>query len=198
MPDTQPQTDIDRLLRQRRTIKPEQYSAKPVPDALVWRMLANAHWAPTHGYTEPWCFKVFSGAGRRRLAEFQGELYDRLTPTEKQRPQKREKLLQRTLQASHVVLIGMVRHDQTAIPEVEEIEAVACAVQNMMLTAAAEGVGSYWSSGGFTYSEEMKAYLGLQPKDQMLGYLYLGYPAGAWPQGRRASDYTTKVQWIAE
>ena len=32
--------------------------------------------------------------------------------------------------------------------QVEEIEAVACAVQNMHLTATARGLGAYWSTSG--------------------------------------------------
>jgi len=82
-----------------------------------------------------------------------------------------------------------------AIPEVEDIEAVACSVQNMMLTATAYGISSFWGSGGVTYTDELKAFLGLGPDDRCLGYLYLGYSDDAPPSEQR-SPVGERVIWI--
>ncbi len=38
-------------------------SGKPIPDDIIWQLLENANWAPTHKFTEPWRFTVFSGEG---------------------------------------------------------------------------------------------------------------------------------------
>ena len=43
---------------ERRTIKPDRFSGNTVDDALIEEMLLAAHWAPTHGNTEQWEFKV--------------------------------------------------------------------------------------------------------------------------------------------
>ena len=51
------------------------------------------------------------------------------------------------------------RGDNPKIPELEEIEAVACAVQNMHLTAAAAGLGAFWSSPPILDTEEMREFL---------------------------------------
>ena len=55
----------------------------------------------------------------------------------------------------------MKRHADKNIPEFEEIAAVACAVQNMHLTAAAYNVGCYWTTGGVTNNEAAKPFFGL-------------------------------------
>ena len=64
----------------------------------------------------------------------------------------------------------------------------------MHLTATAYGLGGYWSSGAVCYSEEMKTFLNLQPKDKCLGLFYLGYPNIDWPKKhRKPLEY--KTEW---
>ena len=63
--------------------------------------------------------------------------------------------------SSHIIAVGMKRDEKKSVPEVEEIGAVFCAIQNMYLTATAYGVGAYLSTGGITYFEEAKEFFGL-------------------------------------
>jgi len=101
------------------------------------------------------------------------------------------------LLSSAVIAICMRRQETEKIPEIEEIAAVACAVQNMHLTATAYGLACYWNTGGITYSDEMKQFLGLGEKDRCMGFFFLGYPADAWPQGQRKPiEYYT--EWVGE
>ncbi len=80
-------------------------------------------------------------------------------------------------------------------PQVEEIEAVACAVQNMHLTLTAYGVGGYWSSGGITYMEKAKSFFGLGEDDKLLGFFSVGYTAVQPPlQSRKPVE--EKVIWV--
>ncbi|GAB2782784.1 nitroreductase [Hymenobacter luteus] len=119
---------VTQLIRGRRSMQPVLFEPGcPVPDALVRELLENATWAPTHKRTEPWHFVVFAGAGRQKLADFQAELY-RTTAGDKFQPAKLEKMTNNPLLSSHVIAIGLKRNPE--VPEVEEVAAVACAVQN--------------------------------------------------------------------
>ncbi len=188
-------SEISGVIRDRRSIKPEQFSTRKVHRELIETMLDNARWAPTHGLTQPWYFKVFAEGGLQRLADFQQAAYKERTSDADFKPAKYEKLGTRPLRASAVIALCMKRQETEKIPEIEEIEAVACAAQNMQLTAAAYGLGAYWGSGGLTYTDEMKAFLGLGPNDRCLGFLYVGYPEGEWPKGqRRPQEYYTDWQ----
>ena len=187
--------EINLLIASRRSFKPELFSSREVEKHIIEQMLENANWAPTHGLTQPWRFTVFSGDGRGKLAEFQSELYKNATPSEKFAPEKYEKLKRTPLNASHVIGIGMKRQESEKIPEIEEVEAVACAVQNMYLTARAYGVGALWGTGGVTYFEEAKEFFGLGPKDKFLGFLYVGYPKVEWPKGMRKT-INERVRWV--
>jgi nitroreductase len=199
MPAQTPAFDIEtinQLIRQRRSIFPQQFSGEPVARELVELMLENANWAPTHGRTEPWRFIVFSGASLTTLAERHAALYQQETPAEKFKQEKYDTLKIRPVQASHVIAICMEADPSGRIPEIEEIEATACAVQNLHLTATALGLAGYWSSGGMTYHEGMKEILGLTATQRCLGFFYLGHFAGPWPEGKRRTDGGSKVRWI--
>lgn len=186
-------SEIADLIKDRRTIYPEQYSSRKVAREIVENILRSATWAPTHGKTEPWRFTVFMGNETMRVAEAQQVYYRANTPEDRFSEHKVNRYATRAEATSVIIGVGMKRQESGKIPEIEEVMAVACGVQNMMLHAAAYGVGSYWSSGGFAFSEDSKKMLGLDaPDDQALGYIYLGYPAVDWPKShRKPLEYVT-------
>jgi nitroreductase len=190
--------EINQLISYRRAIYPVSFSGKRIDDAVIEQLLENANWAPTHARTEPWRFSVFCDEGRKTLADFQAGLYKQLSTGEGTFNEgKYQKLLDTPLLCSHVISLGMSRDPKAKVPELEEAEAVACAVQNMWLTATAYGLGCYWGSGGITYKAEALSFFGLEPQDQLLGFLYLGIPKGDWPEGSRRS-IAKKVRWVKE
>jgi nitroreductase len=182
------------LIRRRRSIKPQDMDDRGVDPRLIAAILENANWAPTHGMTEPWRFFLFTDAGRERLADFCQSLYRRLTPEAEFRQDKFDKLRSNPLKAPLTIAIAMKRQSIEKIPEIEEVEAVACAVHNMHLTASALGLAAFWSTPPLVYTDEMRQWLGLSdPRDKCLGFFYLGWPAGeTWPEGKRG-DLSEKV-----
>lgn len=189
--------DITKVIRERRSIKPDMFSGEEVDQTSIELMLENAHWAPNHGKTEPWYFMVFTGVGRKKLGEAHAAMYQEHTPEQAYKPKSYEKLLALPQLSSHVIAICMKRGTKKNIPEIEEVEAVACAVQNMHLTATALGLVGYWSSGGMTYHPAMKSWLGLGEEDRCLGFFYVGKSVSAQNKaGKRFADYQEKVQWI--
>jgi nitroreductase len=187
---------LNTLIRTRRSVFiPQFVPGKVIPDDLIWQLLENANWAPSHKQSEPWRFTVFTGAGLEKLAVFQADLYKELSGDRFQQG-KYNKLRHNPPQCSHVIAIAM-RRTALRLPEIEEIEAVACAVQNLHLTAHAYGLGGYWSSGGVTYDEQAKEFFGLGPDDRLLGFFQLGYievPADAGKRG----PVQEKTTWVRE
>ena len=91
----------------------------------------------------------------------------------------------------------MLRQEIEKIPEIEEVEAVACAVQNLHLSAAAAGLGGFWSSPPILYDAEANAAFEMGKKNRCLGLFYLGWPADGtdWPEGTRR-PVEEKVEWL--
>lgn len=188
---------LNQIIANRRSTKPRNFNGTKIADTLVWQILDNANWAPTHGLTQPWRFKVFTDEGKNQLANFQAEVYKKMTPEADFKPEKYERMQTNILKSSHVIVICLKRQLSEKILELEEIEAVACSVQNMALTASAYGICSFWGSGGITYTQELKDFLELGEKDLCLGYLYLGYSDR--PKTSSPRDLIqTKVDWISK
>lgn len=187
---------LNEVIANRRSLYQQQYSGVQVDDAIVHQMLKNANWAPTHKLTEPWRFVVFTGQGLVKLAKFQGEVYKRVTIADNTFKEERyQNLLTKPMLSSHIIAVGMKRDAKKSVPEIEEVGAVFCAIQNMYLTAAAYGVGAYLSTGGITYFEEAKEFFGLDKDDRLLGFFHVGTPAIGNPKGNR-KPIESKVQWI--
>lgn len=186
---------INQIIQSRRSTKPRLFNGQKIQDEIIWQILENANWAPNHGLTQPWRYKVFSKNGLNKLADFQADLYQKITPKDKFKPEKYERMKSNLLKSSHVIAICLKRQKSGKIPEVEEIEAIACSVQNMALTAAAYEICSFWGSGGITYTEELKEFLSLEEKDRCLGYLYLGYSDTPATKSRR-DPIQDKVTWF--
>ena len=196
----QPVTDptaVDAAIRGRRTIKPKLFSDKPIEEALINRMLENANWAPTHGMTEPWRFHVFVGDARKRLADFLAATYKEISPADEFKPNKYESMGRNPMLAQAVIVVGMKRQEAGKITELDEIMAVACAVENMHITAAANGLGAFWSTNVAAVSDQMRNFIGLGGEDRALGLFYLGYPKGDWPTGQRES-VAEKIAWVRQ
>ncbi len=186
---------ITHLIRSRRSVFTAQFEpGKTIPDELITEILENANTAPTHKLTEPWRFTVFTGNGLQKLADEQAAIYKKYAgPKFKQA--KYDQMLITPMLCSHVIGIGLKRHVE--IPEMEEIAAVACAVQNIYLTITAYGIGGYWSTGGITYLEQAKPLFNLSPEDKFLGFFYLGYIRV--PSIRRTpGSIGEKVNWVRE
>ncbi len=178
-------SEIQSVIEERRTIKPSQFKSRKVHKEIVEKLLNAAKWAPTHGLTQPWHFQVFMEEGINRFADFQASTYKTITPKEAFNKSKYKKLKDRPLESSVIIALCMKRQESQKIPEIEEIQSVACAVQNMSLLATAYGIGTYWGSGGVTYTKQMHSFLNLGKNDKCLGFLYLGYPSIDWPKGQR-------------
>lgn len=190
--------EINQVIRNRRSVYPKDYTGAVVPEAIINQMLENANWAPNHKLTEPWRFVVYSGEGLKKLAAFQSECYKQVTEAKGTYQEDRFLALRtKPMESSHIIAIGMKRDATKRLPEWEELGAVFCAVQNMYLTATAYGAGCYLSTGGITNFEEAKPFFGLGTDDKLCGFLHVGMPKGAVPDGRRKS-IADKVMWVKE
>lgn len=187
--------NIQETITARRSIKPATLNGKKIPDQQVNQLLSLANWAPTHGYTEPWRFVVYSGDAVQQFCHQHAEMYKDNTPPEKFNPAKYQKQQHNGDKTSHIIAVYMQRGNNPNITALEEICATAAAVQNILLGAEALGIGILWSTGGAVLQPAMKEYLGLDEEDLMIGLLYMGYTDEPATPGRR-TPIEAKTKWI--
>ncbi len=188
--------EFDQLMHRRRSVFPAHYTGETIPEAVIREILEHATTAPTHKRTEPWRFAVFMNDGLKRLAEMQSACYKQVTEANGSFKEERHHGLQtKPLQSACIISVGMKRDEKASVPEVEEIGAVFCAIENMYLSAAAHGLAGYLSTGGVTYFDEAKELFGLGPNDRLIGFFHLGVPK-EWPAARERKPVDAVTQWI--
>lgn len=186
---------INHLIQNRRSIFPKDYGRGEVTKEQITALLENARWAPTHAMTQPWRFVVFHGEGCTDFGKWQAEEYKKQEGDD-YNPSKYEKIIAKAEKASAIIAIGLKRQSSEKLPLVEEISAVACAVQNIHLTATAMGLAGYWCTGGMTYTKVLRKHLGLKKNDSCMGLFYLGLPADPEKKHKSHRDDLKKVvEW---
>ena len=186
---------LEGIITGRRSIKPAVFNGKKIADHQIRQLLDLANWAPTHGFTEPWRFIVYSGEAVQQFSHRHAGLYRQGTTPEKFNAGKYEKQKHNGDNASHLILVYMQRGDNSNITVLEEICATAAAVQNILLGAEALGIAVLWSTGGMVMHSLMKTSLGLREEDIIIGQLFLGYTDEPSKPGRRV-PVETKTTWI--
>ncbi|MBL7850565.1 MAG: nitroreductase [Cyclobacteriaceae bacterium] len=190
--------EFDQLVRGRRSVFPAHYTGAAIREEIIREIITHATWAPTHKRTEPWRFTVFLNEGISRLAEMQAACYRNVTEADGTFREERYKGLQtKPLQSACIIAIGMKRDEKKSVPEVEEIGAVFCAIENLYLSAAAHGLGGYLSTGGVTYFEEAKSLFGLGPEDRLIGFFHLGVPK-EWPLPKDRKPLEEVTRWVTQ
>ena len=186
---------IAHCIQSRRTVKPPQYTDQTISRDDMERILELAAWAPTHGKTEPWRLRVYTGETLDDLSANLVRLYHAATPADSVDASKVKKLKVNPMRCSHALLISCQTGMHPKIPVVEDQVATACAVQNMCLMARSLGIASFWSTGPMIYHASAADMFCLDTDETLMGVLYLGYPKSDWPHTSRkpTSDY---VRWM--
>lgn len=195
-----PAIDVDNLfaaIAHRRSMGLNRLTEEPVDPAIIKQALEAANWAPSNGDTEPWRFTVYTGDSRKALGEAFAEAY-KASAGEDFRQETYDANLERALSAPAWISIGMTpgrRPDGSlAMPEEEELMAVACAVQNMHLIFGAHNLLGMWHSKTVSVHPVTAKFVGLEEPSRLLGFFWVGHPNIAWPEGERgpAKD---KITW---
>jgi nitroreductase len=144
----------------------------PTPEHLA-RILEAAGRAPDHGRLRPWRFVVLDAQSRETFANAAATAKRIRLPamTEEQFAAEREKLAR----SPSIVVVGCaVNREQSKIPEIEQVAAVAAAAQNLFLAAHDLGYGVMWKTGAAAYDPAVKASVGLDAADHIVGIMHLG------------------------
>jgi nitroreductase len=165
------------------------------PKELIEQVLEAAVWAPNHRLTEPWRFFVLAGEAREALGELFAALQGTKLPLDApDRQAQIDKARAKPLRAPVVIAVAVEPAMGPKVVEIEEVLAGGAAVQNMLLAAHGLGLAAMWRTGDPAYDPAVKAFFGLPATAHIIGFVYVGYPAGAAPRMKRAPA-AERVEW---
>ncbi len=133
--------------------------------------------AADHARLQPWRFLVISGDGLERLGAIFVEIAARDNPAASSEELGRAK--SKPLRAPTIIVAIASIKEHPKVPEIEQILSAGCAVQNMLNAAHAISIGAIWRTGPVAYDALLAQRLGLSSNEKVIGFIYLGTPAGA-------------------
>jgi F420 biosynthesis protein FbiB-like protein len=186
--------NLTELIRQRRSIR--KFKDRPVPEPLIRNMIEAAVCAPSASNRQPWRFMVVSDPALRRqmaagveeaASRMAGEIrpgfekdyqsYSRHFLLFEQAP-----VLLLALFRSEATLAALFREDSpahermTALEQEGAVISVAMAVQNLLLSAADQGLGACVMTGPLIAVESLERLLSVPDGWKILCMVGVGYP----------------------
>jgi nitroreductase len=143
--------DAEEAITTRRSVR--SYSNAPVPDAVLRRVLEAGRVAPSAKNKQPWRFIVVAAQSVREVISKTGRYA-------------------RFLADSPIVIVGC--GDTTISPKWHVVD-VAIALENMVIAATAEGLGTCWI-GSFD-AQKVKELLKIPEGYAIIALLAVGYPS---------------------
>jgi len=185
------------------------YADQPVPRQMIVALLEAAICAPSPHNRQPWRFAVLSGPARARLAWAMGAqlradlLHDGLSLERIDQDVARSH--QRITSASHCILACLTLQDMDRYPDARRNwaehwmagQAVAAAVQNLLLRATELGLGACWMCAPLFCPQVVRETLGLPEDWQPQALITLGYPANSG-KTRERKPVESVTLWIDE
>ena len=171
---------MHRVIAERRDIR--RFRPDAVPQDVLERVLEAAHRAPSVGLMQPWRLIVIRDVATRvavrRLAQRERlRQADRFDDRARQfLDQKVEGVVEAPLGVCVCCDHGEVDDEVLGRGTIAETDvySTACAIENLWLTARAEGLGVGWVS--FYRPEDMRALLGIPARVDPIAYLCVGWP----------------------
>ena len=179
--------DVNQAIRTRRTIA--KFRDEPVPATMLESILAAGIWAPNHHLTEPWRFVILGPETQNQLAHLFGEVKAAKVPAEDTARYARVRdEHERKFRAFPTVVAVAASREGDEIRRREDYAATACAIQNIQLSAWAEGIGVKWSTSGVIRDPIAYRLLDIDPTQfEIVGLLFIGYPAEVPNRDRKRS-----------
>ena len=188
---------LAQVIAARRDVR--RYRPDPVPGDVLERVLAAGHAAPSVGHSQPWRFVVVTEPQARERAAWLADR-ERLAQAATLEPEAGRRLLDLQLEGIREAPLGIVVACDRRAPAAgvlgratftdTDLWSCACAIENMWLTARAEGLGLGWVT--LFQPEDLAGLLGLPDGVVTLGWLCLG-----WPDERPPTPGLERVGWSA-
>ena len=180
-------SSIRRTIKDRRSI--HKYLPEDIPNHITQKVLEAATLAPSAHNAQPWRFIVVSDQKvKQRLAEAMAEKWDRDLSEDGSPPEDRERLTKASItqftQPPILILACLTMEDMDTYPDdgrqkaeyLMAVQSVAASIQNLLLAAHAEGLGTCWFCAPLFCQGTVREVLGA-PKDvEPQALITLGYP----------------------
>jgi len=176
------------VFRSRRSVK--EYLPKEVTNEVLFRILEAGRWAPSAHNAQPWRFIVIQdSATKQRLAKAMATRWNKDMSKNGVPKEQRESLIETSVErfenAPILIIACLTTENMDEYPDERRkkieyamaVQSVAAAIENMLLTAYGEGLGSCWFCAPLFCQDVVRKILKIPQHVDPQALITLGYPA---------------------
>ena len=173
--------DFYEVVVKRRSIR--KFKEEPVPEKLLNKVLEAGRWAPSAGNTQPWRFILVTDADvKKNIAnvstEFSRKAWAEFSPERARYLAARGGSWDKSGMAKIPVLVVVCYEVPERMREELILGSAWAAIENMLLAATAEGLGScIYTFYDMEEEKRLKEILHVPEKYRLAGMIQLGYSA---------------------
>ena len=162
--------DAKKAIFNRRTI--HFFENKKVSENIILDSIEAANQAPCHRLTFPWRFYSVSHKKRMQILNLAIEIKSK----KKQIDENAENIIREKYHnPSHLLITSQILNKELTIQK-EDYAACSCAIQNLSISLASEGVFSKWSTGAITKNPKTYEITNINSKvEEIIGFIWIGY-----------------------
>jgi len=178
--------DLYEAIKGRRSVR--RFKPDPIPKEIVEKIFEMALWAPSGMNLQNWYFIVMTGEKKEALVQVTSKGYDHIEPVLKEVFAEKPIVVEATKKffkrlGGAPVLVFAYYEPTREKPETS-FQSVAAAIQNLLLSAHAEGLGACWMTGPLHVAEQINEMLGIRDKN-LVAVIPIGYPDQSPPAPKR-------------
>jgi len=173
------------------------FKRTPLDRWAIERLIAAAVRAPNHKLTEPWRFIVLTGAARDAYAEVRRAHRAKKFADNPDTPEARkavEKTWREHLDTPAFIFVLMSLAADPVRRE-EDYGAVMMAIENLLIAAWADGIGTWLRTGGIMDLPEVRALAEAREDERIVGIISAGYLDGEPQPTARKKPLSELITW---
>jgi coenzyme F420-0:L-glutamate ligase / coenzyme F420-1:gamma-L-glutamate ligase len=200
-------TNLFDAITQRRSVR--KYLTQSIPKEILLDVLFAAGWAPSAHNAQPYGFIFLEDVAiKRELAEAMAQVWvaDLVKDGQTVESERLRERVERFAEAPALILACIT--DIEGLPNYADerrqrclhdlaVQSLGAAIENLLLTAYAKGLGACWYSAPCFCKETVKQKLNLPDSAEPQAFIVLGYPAEtpSAPTKKPLTQYCFKNVW---
>ena len=184
--------DVFKAIEARRSVR--GFTDRTIPRETIERLLETVVHAPNHRMTEPWGFLVLGKESKRAYGQVLGGRRARRIEDADAAKAVLEKTVRR-MESVPVMIAVTTRLDENPEIREEDYAAAYMGIQNLLLAATAEGLGTHVKTGAVMDDPALREALGVEDDRRIIALIELGEPEEV-PEAKPRTPAAQLTKWL--
>ncbi|OPY87570.1 MAG: 5,6-dimethylbenzimidazole synthase [Smithella sp. PtaU1.Bin162] len=185
---------LSEIIKRRRSVR--KFKSDPISKDLLEKIMDLATWAPSAMNRQDWHFVILQGSQKDDFLKISTTAFEHFKPVLEKNFKDKPKIIEgmkiffETYGNAPVIIMAYAGKLPTGQ---DDVWSVSLAVQNLMLSAYEEGLGTVWTDGVvFTKEKEINDLIGIKDR-KLVCVIPIGYPA---EEPKAPPRREGRIQWI--